>query len=234
MARARAEEGLRIAEAAEQPLSIVVAHDGLAWVHGQKGEISTAISLLERGVQLAERVGIPGWSTGMMFRLGYAYALTGRLDEGIPLMVTSLDRLVATRGGHARFAACLGAVYLLLGQTEDARRLASEALDIAQHRGERGYEASALHVRGEIAARGDPSDVEAATHLYRAATALATELGMRPLVAHCHLGLGKLYRRMGKREQAQEHLTTATMMYREMGMTYWLEHAEAELAELER
>ena len=68
----------------------------------------------------------------------------------------------------------------------------------------------------------------AETH-YRQAMALADELGMRPLVAHCHLGLGKLYRRTGKREQAQEHLTTATTMYREMGMTYWLEKAEAEM-----
>jgi hypothetical protein len=53
-----------------------------------------------------------------------------------------------------------------------------------------------------------------------------------PLVAHCHLGLGKLYRRTGQREQAQEHLTTATAMYREMGMTYWLEQAEAEIRAL--
>ena len=53
-----------------------------------------------------------------------------------------------------------------------------------------------------------------------------------PLVAHCHAGLGKLYRRTGQREQAQEHLTTATTMYREMGMTYWLEKAEAETREL--
>ena len=59
--------------------------------------------------------------------------------------------------------------------------------------------------------------------------ALVTELGMRPLVAHCHLGLGKLYVRTGKREQAQEHLTTATTMYREMGMTYWQEQAQTEL-----
>ena len=58
---------------------------------------------------------------------------------------------------------------------------------------------------------------------------LPSELGMRPLVAHCHLGLGKLYRRTGQREQAQEHLTTATTMYREMGMTYWLEQAEMEV-----
>jgi hypothetical protein len=50
-----------------------------------------------------------------------------------------------------------------------------------------------------------------------------------PLVAHCHFGLGKLYRRTDQREQAQEHLASATTMYREMGMTYWLEKAEAEI-----
>jgi hypothetical protein len=50
---------------------------------------------------------------------------------------------------------------------------------------------------------------------------------MRPLVAHCHLGLGKLSRRTGQREQAREHLSTATTMYREMDMRYWLEQAEA-------
>jgi hypothetical protein len=54
-------------------------------------------------------------------------------------------------------------------------------------------------------------------------------LGLHPLLAHCHLSLGALHRRTGKREQAQEHLTTATTMYREMGMTYWLEQAETEL-----
>ena len=55
---------------------------------------------------------------------------------------------------------------------------------------------------------------------------------MRPLVALCHLGLGELYRRTGKREQAQEHLATATTMYRDMGMTYWLEKADAEMRSL--
>jgi hypothetical protein len=77
----------------------------------------------------------------------------------------------------------------------------------------------------------DP-DSSAADNHYSAAMALAEELGMRPLVAHCHLGLGKLYRRTGKRAQAQAHLTTATTLYREMGMTYWLEQAEAELQAL--
>jgi hypothetical protein len=67
---------------------------------------------------------------------------------------------------------------------------------------------------------------------YREARAPASDLGMRPLLAHCHLGLGTLYGRTGRREQAQEHLTMATTMYREMGMGFWLEKAEAEMKEL--
>src|SRR5207253_4209008 len=96
----------------------------------------------------------------------------------------------------------------------------------------RGYEAHAYRLLGEVAMRRAPPDVDEAAAHYRPALALAGELGMRPLVAHSHLGLGKLYRRTGKREQAQEHLTTARTMYREMGMTYWLERAEAEMGKL--
>ena len=97
---------------------------------------------------------------------------------------------------------------------------------LARDRGERGHEAWALRLLGEIASRAIRRTSSRPAH-YRQALALADELGMRPLVAHCHLGLGKLYRRTGKREQAQEHLTTATAMYREMDMRFWLEQAEA-------
>src|SRR5262245_59895668 len=82
------------------------------------------------------------------------------------------------------------------------------------------------HLLGDIATHADDFDPESGEAHYRRALALAEPRGMRPLVAHCHLGLGKLYRRTGKGEQAQEHLTTAATMYREMGMTYWLERAE--------
>ena len=61
---------------------------------------------------------------------------------------------------------------------------------------------------------------------------LAIELKMRPLVAHCHIGLGKLYRRAGNPQQAKEHLTIVTAMMREMEMVLWLEKAETELKEL--
>ena len=75
------------------------------------------------------------------------------------------------------------------------------------------------------------STAESADAYYRKALALAEPRGMRPLLAHCHLGLGKLSRRTGKREQAHEHLATAATMYREMDMLFWLEKAETETKE---
>ena len=97
-----------------------------------------------------------------------------------------------------------------------------------------GREAWAWRLLGEIAAQTDPPGVQEAETTYQEALTRASDLGMRPLVAHCHLGLGKLYRRTGDQTKAQEHLTTAATMYREMGMTFWLEKADAELGGVER
>jgi tetratricopeptide (TPR) repeat protein len=83
---------------------------------------------------------------------------------------------------------------------------------------------------GDIATHPDRFDAESGEAYYRKALALAEPGGMRPLIAHCHLGLGKLYRRTGRHEQAREHLTTATTMYREMDMRFYLEQAETEMA----
>jgi hypothetical protein len=117
---------------------------------------------------------------------------------------------------------------MLAGRGEDATALAARALALSREHNERGNLAYALRVLGDIAATcGDrPRESEAAEN-YLSAISVAAGLGMRPLVAHCHAGLAKLYSRTGKREQAQEHLTIATTLYREMGMTYWLEKAEA-------
>ena len=90
--------------------------------------------------------------------------------------------------------------------------------------------AHAQHLLGDLATHPDRFDAESGETHYRQALALAEPRGMRPLVAHCHLGLGKLYRRTDKREEAQEHLTTAATMYREMDMRFWLAQAEAETA----
>src|SRR4030095_7463770 len=116
----------------------------------------------------------------------------------------------------------------MAGRPDDATSDAAEALRLAERRGERGWEAWAWRLSGEIHTRRDPLNVELAEAPFRQALVLAMALGMPPLLARCHGALGKLYRRTRKQQEAQEPLTTATTMYREMGMTYWLEQAEAE------
>ena len=125
----------------------------------------------------------------------------------------------------------LSEAYLLAGRMGDASRLAERALSLSRDRKERGYEAWASRLLGEIAGHSDALEPEMAEDHYQQALALAKELGMRPLVAHCHLGLGKLYQGTEKRQQAQEHLTITTTMFREMDMRFWLDKAEAGLAE---
>ena len=112
----------------------------------------------------------------------------------------------------------LGETYLLASRREDALAQAERCLALARERGHRGSEAWALRLLGEIAAHCDGPDVATAEAHYDAALGLATELGMRPLVAHCHLGLGALHRGTGSQAKAEEHIATATAMYREMDM----------------
>jgi tetratricopeptide (TPR) repeat protein len=151
-----------------------------------------------------------------------------RLREGEELLKRQVERgIVDQHGGDSH---ALGRAALLLGRLDDAQSLGDRAAEYSPS--QPGFAAHALHLLGDIGAHPDRFDAEGAQAHYRKALALAEPRGMRPLVAHCHLGLGKLYRRTGKREQAQEHFTTATAMYREMDMRFWLEQAEAEMAAL--
>jgi hypothetical protein len=127
----------------------------------------------------------------------------------------------------------LSEAYLLAGQEADARAAAQRALGLARRHKERGHEAYTLRLLGEIAVHEDPLDIGKAEDHYRQALALAEELGMRPLIAHCHVGLGKLYRRSGDLRLGKEHLTDGVAMMREMEMGLWLERAEAELKEFQ-
>jgi tetratricopeptide (TPR) repeat protein len=133
-----------------------------------------------------------------------------------------------TGWGNSPWVAWLAEAYLFAGHLGDAERLAGRSLEVSRERKERGQQSWALWLGAEIASRRDPPQTQEAVDRYGDALELGQEIGMRPLVAHCHLGLGKLYRRTDEREQAREHLATATSMYSEMGMTYWLEKSEAE------
>jgi tetratricopeptide (TPR) repeat protein len=164
--------------------------------------------------------------------LGRAYTTAGRADEAIVLLRQSADRTSAMKVIPllVQDLTCLSEAYLAAGRHDDATAQIDHALHLCRIHDQCLFEPDALRIEGEILA--ERGDLARALEAYLGALSFADELGMRPLAAHCHLGLGKLYRRTDKREQAQEHLTTATTMYREMGMTYWTEKAEAEVREM--
>lgn len=162
-----------------------------------------------------------------------AYALMGRVAAGTALLeeAVTLSESINLQVAESSSLVLLGEAHLLAGRVDDAHVAGTRALAMARRRGQRGDEASALHLLGDIATHLDPVDVEGVRQL-QAATGLAEELSLRPLVAHCHLGLGTLYRRTGKREEAREHFTAATTMYRDMDMPFYLQQVEAEIREL--
>jgi tetratricopeptide (TPR) repeat protein len=122
---------------------------------------------------------------------------------------------------------------MLAGRLEEAHALAEQALELAREHQERGHQAYALCLLGEIAVQREPPERDQAEPHYRQALALAEELGMRPLQAHCHRSLGTLYAKMDQRAPAHAKLSAAIDLYRVMEMTFWLPQAEAALAQVE-
>ena len=228
----RAHEAIRIAELVDQPFSLIIAYLCLGGLGLQKGDLTVAIPALQRSLGFSETWNIPLWLPSVASRLGYVYALSGRASDALPLLERAADLVTSVRLEESTVSAFLGQAYLLVGRTAEATKLGERVLELVRARGERGNQAWDLHLLGELAARRDPPDAQRAEGQYRESLVLAEELGMRPLVAHCHLGLSKLYRRTGNGQQAHEHLTTATTMYREMEMRLWLDQTEAALKEL--
>jgi class 3 adenylate cyclase/tetratricopeptide (TPR) repeat protein len=229
---ARAHEAIQIAEALDHPFSLGLAFHGAGRLHLSKGNVQKAIAVLERGYDVCRARVVEYWRPVICASLGLAYATDGRSAEAFPLLEQTLERLTSAQMKIYRslLLTSLGDTYLLAGRTDEANQRAEEGLRVSCDQGERGMQAQANRLLGEIGLHRDPLDVGGAEHRYQQALALATDLGMRPLVAHCHLGLGKLYRRTGDRPKAEEHLTTAAVMYREMDMRFWLEQAETEMA----
>jgi tetratricopeptide (TPR) repeat protein len=224
-----ARAAVQTAEAVDHAYTLTLGLFALGVAQLRRGDRPCAIQVLERCLDLSRtwQFGIRGPSAAA---LGIAYALAGRVDEALPVVASAVeqfrDRQTDRPGLILLYA---GMTCLSAGRVDEATNHAKEALALTRRLGARGYEADALCLSGDVASTGG---AEVAESYYRQALALAEPRGMRPLAARCHLGLGKFYRRMDTGEQALEHLNLATTMYSEMGMTYWLERAEAELRQL--
>jgi tetratricopeptide (TPR) repeat protein len=173
---------------------------------------------------------------GVASRLGEAYVTAGRIDDAVPLLedVVNRGRALGAISDYLLAMGPLAEAYAALGQYDGVLALARDAVHLAGTHGFRGLEAHALRYLGTLHARAELFDAEIAERRTRQALVLAEELRMRPLQAHCHLGLGKLYRRPGRLDEARAELATAVGMLREMGMAFWLPEAERELAAARR
>ena len=228
------EEATRIAEAIDHPYSRIFADFGLGGLYLRKGNFDKALNPLEHGLTLCQATGIRILFPYIGGLLGSAYAFSGRLTEAVSLLERAVQAFIAMNVmmGRSLLVSFLSEVYLLAGRADDAVELARRALDLSRAHEERGWEAWALKLLGDIACQERVLDVDQAGASYGQALALANELGMRPLVAHCHFGLGKLHRRRGNRAEADEHLRTAIAMFRGMDMRFWAEAADAPPGEL--
>jgi len=223
-------KALELATSAQHAFSLAGAVWAMEWPRVLRGDGTGAIPGLERGLALCRSTENVLWEIPYLAALGRALTLAGRIDEA----VATLEEAVANapqkdRVCEALWATWLGDAYLAANRIADARRVATAALNHARERQLRGDEAHAQRLVADIAVLQDPSDFKTAEDHYHGAETLAAERDMRPLVAHCHADLAKLYHRTGKRQEAGEHLTTATTMYREMEMRFYLEQAEAEM-----
>ncbi len=214
---ARREELLQMAEALNHPWSRNSAYFGAAQLALRQGAWGHATELLERGLTLSHDLSLAHWTRVLAPRLSFAYAHLDRMDEALALMMQAQEQPLASN-----MIIWLSEVNLQAGRVQEASQQATHVLAFAQSHQHRVLEAWALRLLGEILRRHQSQQSDAAETYFRRALTLSDNLGMRPLQAHCHHGLGALYRQTGQAAQAHRERTAATDMYREMEMTFWL------------
>jgi len=220
---------------------------GLCWL--RQGQLDRALALLQKSLDACREKNLDVWRPIPSSLLGLTCMLLGRAEEGLALLsdgVTLAEEL-GLRAYLALWTANLGEGLLATGQVERARTVAQRALDLAIAHKERGHQAWALRLLGDIAAGGGPdnqdmpgsevwrpesSAMQKAAEYFGQSLRLAEELGMRPLVARNHLALGRLYRLADNRGEAEEHLARATTALCDLDMRFWFKRAAKELAGL--
>jgi tetratricopeptide (TPR) repeat protein len=218
-------EAVRMAEAADRTYPLVHACFSSGLVYLRNGDLARAVPVLERGLHLCRGREFPVLAAVTRGALGYAYTLSGRVPEALPLLEASADALMRSMRGSALAMILLGEGYLAAGRRTDAGDACDRGLGLALERKEQGTQGWALRLGGEVAARVDVDRAEAS---YRGAIALAADLGMSPLLAQSRLGLGRCYRQAGRLAEARAEFLAAVDLFRTME-SHWLSQAEADL-----
>jgi class 3 adenylate cyclase/tetratricopeptide (TPR) repeat protein len=230
----RSEEGIEIGEAINHLYSILHGYWGMAILLLGQGYNEAAIKVMKRCLGLCEKAQLPFLESFFLACLAPAYARAGLQEEGLKVVESAVESF---RAEGARFGCVLaevhrGEVYLLAGRPEEASAFAFEAIELCRSIKARGYEAWGLKNLADIVCQASGHDAGQAESRYGQAMALAEELGMRPLLAHCHRGLGMLYGRTGGKDRAREQYGKAIDILRQCGADGWVEKYEKELASL--
>src|SRR5206468_4726082 len=185
-------EAQRAAETTQHAYGRLIAWTliGLVWI--RRGRLARAVLPLERGLEACRRKHLTVWLPIPLSLLGLAFVRMDHVHEGLRLLEdgVAVSRELGIRAYLAAWLVNLAEGYLADGQHARALETAREALDMAREHGERGHEAQALQVLGDIAARGAAPNPPEARARYEEALCLAETLGLRPLVASCVLSLG--------------------------------------------
>jgi tetratricopeptide (TPR) repeat protein len=218
-----AEEGVRLAEGRPDRYSLTYALLGLGGTLLRRGEMKQAQPVLERGIALCGEM--PALYPPFAGDLGVIYALSGRPAEALELTERGVRQAesMLRLGRLSLIITHVGEVHLITGHPAAAEAEGRRALDLALTHKERGNVVYAKRLLAIAAAEASPPDMDRARAHYTEALELAGELGMRPLAARCHLGLGRIARRTGDAGGAEKHLAAARLLFEAMRMTFWLE-----------
>ena len=226
-------EAIRIAESVDHPFSLATAHAGIGALYIRQGNVEAGLPILEQGLELCRTWKLSLWFPPIASALGIGYMQLGRVGDALSLLERAVEQSEGMRlgGWHSRVLTGLGLAYLLAGRAADALHAIRRALGLAREHKERGHEAWSLRILGEIPLRSELDVPEAEEALHRALT-LATELEMRPLMAHARLGVGRWQVRAGRRADAEPHLRAAVALFGELDMRFWAAQVQSELDRL--
>jgi len=222
------------AEARHHPYSEAIALTLAGQVSVLRGQLERAVGPLARALSICRDANLTVWQAIPAALLGQCMVTLDRKEEGLALLEEGvrLSDEVGIKAYLSRWATLLGEGFLTTGDALRAAEIGERALELARAHGERGHEAFALLLLGDVAAVQEPPQLTTASERYATAISIADELGLRPLLARAHLGLGQLHRRGGQVLEAEAHLATAVVLFSDLGMRAWLDRTEPELRAL--